>query len=228
MRLFLNWILWIIKWPLALLMFSLLIPSFLCATFMVTQLVHSQALLLFGVPLAGVCIFWILFLRGKGTSSFAIFEHEITHMLFALLTFHKPVSLEVHHNKGGAFGYQGEGNWLISLAPYFFPTFPFLVMLSTLLYSFMNQPVPNAFLIILGVTTGYHICTTISSLHPHQTDFKKAGFLFTLLFLPTANLMCYGLLLSFAIYNWNGLELFVDLLTNEGVLFLQDLFRLFS
>ena len=101
-------------------------------------------------------------------------------------------------------------------------------MLSTLLYSFMNQSVPDAFLMILGLTTGYHICTTIASLHPHQTDFKQAGFLFTLLFLPTANLICYGLLLSFAIYSWSGLGLFMNLLTNEGVSFLQDLFRLFS
>ena len=228
MRLILNWILWIVKWPLALLMLGLIIPAFLCVVFMITQLVQSPALLLFGIPLAATCLFWLFFLRNSGTSSFAIFEHEITHMLFALLTFHKPVSLEVHRNKGGFFGYQGEGNWLIALAPYFFPTFPVLIMLATLLYSFMNQTVPDALLILLGFTTGYHICTTIASLHPHQTDFQQAGFLFTLLFLPAANLICYGILFTFAVFGWQGLSLFMQLLTNESVSFFRDLLQLFS
>lgn len=228
MRLILNWILWIMKWPLALLMLALFIPSFLCVAFMVAQLVQSPALLLFGIPLVSTCLFWVFFLRNTGTSSFAIFEHEITHMLFALLTFHKPVSLEVHRNKGGSFGYQGEGNWLISLAPYFFPTFPLLIMLGTLLYSFTNQPVPDVFLIILGFATGYHICTIIASLHPQQTDFKQAGFLFTLLFLPAANLICYGIIFSFTVFGWRGISLFQKLLTNESISFFNDLLQLFS
>lgn len=228
MRLFLNWILWLIKWPLALLMLALFIPSFLCVAFMMTQLVQSPALMLFALPVIAVCLFWALFLRASGTSAFAIFEHEITHMLFALLTFHKPVSLEVHRNKGGSFGYQGEGNWLISLAPYFFPVFPFLIMLASLLYIYMGQTIPNFLFVLFGLMTGYHICTTIVSIHPQQTDFKQAGFLFSILFLPTANLICYGFLIAFAIYGWHGFSFFAQLLVNEGNSFLKNLLDLIS
>lgn len=223
MQSLINWILKIIKWPIALFMLAILLPSVFCLILFVKLLIQSEMLSLFFFPLLAFCAFWVLFLRGKGTSFFAIFEHEITHMLFAVLTFHKPVSLEVHHHKGGSFNYQGKGNWLICLAPYFFPTFPVIVMLGSILYPFMNTSIPNGIFVVLGLATGYHICTTIASIHPKQTDFKEAGFLFSILFLPTANILCYGLIAAFALYQWNGLILFANTLNESAITFMNEI-----
>ncbi len=227
MQSFLNWILFLIKWPMAFLMVILLLPAVLSLIGIIHVFIESPMVILFLIPLCSVCLLWMLFLRGKGTSFLAIFEHEITHMFIALITFNKPVSLTVHHNKGGQFEYQGKGNWLISLAPYFFPTFPLIIMLGSSLYSFMNQPIPGGLFVVLGLATGYHICTTIASIHPKQTDFKQAGFLFTLLFLPAANVICYGLILSFVAQGWSGFRFFLNLLAQTSVLMFDNKIPLF-
>jgi len=43
---------------------------------------------------------------------------------------------------------------------------------------------------LLGFSIFYHFVSTKHELHRQQTDLIKAGFLFTLLFLPGANLFC--------------------------------------
>ena len=48
------------------------------------------------------------------------FEHELTHILFALLTFHPVSGMNVNDYGGGNMTFRGKGNWLIALAPYFF------------------------------------------------------------------------------------------------------------
>ena len=142
-------------------------------------------------------------------------EHELTHMLFALLTFHPPVSLDVNQNKGGYFAFKGKGNWLIAIAPYFFPTFGFVVMLASIAYIVMGEKIPDMYWSVLGVMVGYHLASTILEIHPKQTDFKVAGYLFTLLFLPGANLIIYGILLSFASLGWKGVDVYFNVLNHQ-------------
>ena len=60
-------------------------------------------------------------------------------MLAAILTFHKPKGMSIEQDKGGSFTYEGKGNWLITIAPYFFPTFPLIWMLSSLFLGQKNN-----------------------------------------------------------------------------------------
>ena len=54
--------------------------------------------------------------------SMQILAHEFTHIFFALITFHKVVHIHLNMDEsGGAMGFKGKGNWLIVVAPYFFP-----------------------------------------------------------------------------------------------------------
>lgn len=53
-------------------------------------------------------------------TSMQIIAHELTHSFFAVLTFHKVKHIRIEEdNSGGSMGFEGEGNWLIIIAPYF-------------------------------------------------------------------------------------------------------------
>lgn len=217
-----NLILALLKWPIALMMLLMIVPAFMTIVSFCMNLITPHFLIWFGVPFIIMCVFW-LFVPSMGGSFLAIMEHELTHMLFALLTFHKPMDLDVSQDKGGHFSFMGKGNWLIAIAPYFFPTFAFFVMLSSLIYMFMDQPIPDVYWSVFGVMVGYHLASTILQIHPKQTDFKAAGYLFSIAFLPGANLIVYGLLLAFACLGWKGLPLFMNGLIYNTAVFIHKL-----
>ncbi len=220
-----NWFLAMIKWPLALLMVLMIVPAALSISHVLTTHLSQYIILWFALPfiVTSVGFFMLPFLSG---SFLAIMEHELTHMLFAVLTGHKPVDLEVNQNKGGYFSFQGQGNWLIALAPYFFPTFAFVVMLASLAYMGLDKPLPDVYWAVFGVMCGYHLASTILEIHPQQTDFKMAGYLFTILFLPGVNLVMYGLLVSYACLGWQGLPVFMNNLYHQTNVFIGQLLQL--
>ncbi|MBR5130270.1 MAG: M50 family metallopeptidase [Alphaproteobacteria bacterium] len=217
-----NGFLSLIKWPIAFLMILMIMPAIQSIEVVISQGVNAYVMLWFALPfvVTSIAFFMLPFLSG---SFLAIMEHELTHMLFAILTGHKPVDLEVNQNKGGYLAFQGEGNWLIALAPYFFPTFAVVVMLSSLVYMGMGKPLPDLYWAIFGTMCGYHLVSTILEIHPQQTDFKSAGYIFTIAFLPGINLIVYGLLLAYACAGWSGIPSFMSLLMQHTIEFIGRL-----
>ncbi len=134
---------------------------------------------------------WALFRRRFMGSYLSTFEHEFTHAIFAWLTLHRVVGLSVTWRRGGSCTFEGAGggNWLIAIAPYWFPTL--VVPALGLLYVSADQSLPQLHALV-GVTTAYHVLSTWTETHSQQPDFQHSGKLFALLFLPTANLMVYG------------------------------------
>lgn len=208
-----------VKWPLALLMLLLVIPAFKTDMLILQDGVNRMVLTWFFLPMLAMIVAWFT-VPGFYGSFLSIFEHEATHMLFAVLTFHSPRNIEINQGGGGSFSFRGRGNWLIALAPYFFPTFAVLVMAASLLYAWTGEPLPNQYWAVFGVMTGYHIASTLLEIHPKQTDFKVAGYVFSLLFLPGANLISYGILLSFACYGPVGIGRFIRSLIDQTSLFI--------
>ena len=122
-------------------------------------------------------------------------EHESTHALFAILCWHRIVGFRASLGRGGHVRFTGRGNWLIAVAPYFFPTAALLLFLVAYFLPFPGLPWQS---FLLGVALGYHIVSTIRETHHDQTDFKQLGMLFCWLFLPAANMAVVGLLIAFA------------------------------
>lgn len=92
-------------------------------------------------------------------TSMQIVAHELTHAFFALITFHKVKHIRVEaDDSGGSMGFEGEGNWLIIIAPYFFPLFGFFYML---FISVWTSFAPMNLILngILGYFLGYHMDT---------------------------------------------------------------------
>lgn len=118
------------------------------------------------------------------------FEHELTHLLFGLLFFKRPHSFVVTRHGGGYVELSG-GNFLITLAPYFFPTVSYCLLPFAFFVPPKFQPV---FLAIMGASIAFHMISTWGELHWRQTDLREAGFMLSLIFLPLANLIFYGAL----------------------------------
>ncbi len=160
------------------------------------------------LPFAAGCILWgLLWRRWLGNSRFGKFlvtlEHESTHAMFAMLTLHRIVGFRASLGRGGEVRFLGRGNWLITVAPYFFPTAALLLFLLAYVMPFPLLPWQS---FLLGVALSYHVLSTLRETHRDQTDIQQLGTTFCWLFLPAANLAVVGLLISFAHAGSEGLS----------------------
>ena len=194
-NLFDSWLSFL-KWPVGI-VFVLWLPNVALALVrVVTTIIFDMSPML---PFLGGAIFWGIlwwaFLRRTRYTFFLTLEHELTHAIFAWLTFHKVTDLRVTLTRGGQISHQGVGNWLIALAPYFWPTLSLVLMLIVWLLPAPTHAVGEA---LIGMSFAWHVTSTIRETHPKQTDIAKAGKLFSLMFLPAANMLTIGSLLAFA------------------------------
>lgn len=152
----------------------------------------------------GFTFLWRRWLHKSRWGSFLItLEHESTHAIFALLTWHSIVGFRASLGQGGEVRFAGTGNWLIIAAPYFFPTAAILLFLLAFFLPFAGLPWQS---LLLGVALAYHLISTYRETHRDQSDLKDLGKLFCWLFLPAANLMVTGLLIAFSYSGSDGIS----------------------
>ncbi|MEM7474516.1 MAG: M50 family metallopeptidase [Planctomycetota bacterium] len=192
-----DYVISFLKWPAAWL--AAILTPFLAWAFLnlVARVVTSPLAI---VPFAGGTFFFIILWRKwLGASRYGRFlitlEHESTHALFALITWHRIVGFRASLGRGGEVRFTGKGNWLITAAPYFFPTAALLLFVIAYIMPFPGLPWQS---FLLGVALGYHIISTYKETHRDQSDLKDLGSTFCWMFLPAANLAVVGLLMSFA------------------------------
>lgn len=171
--------------------------------------------LTFAVGFAAFLIFWRIFKRKLQV--ICTFEHEITHLLFGLLFLKIPKGFKVTMHEGGHIKLSGS-NFLIYLAPYFFPTVSYII----LLFLFFIPPAYySIFYGILGASLAFHLVSTWSELHLKQTDLQKSGMIFSFIFLPVANLIFYGALIVLIFGKPNDFLNFWKIGANESFNFLS-------
>lgn len=190
----------LLKWPVAILSLIALPGSALAMWDLLWQIVFAPGPL--GPFLVGVILYaaaWYSMFRRPIFGTFlSTLEHELTHALFALLTLHPVTTVKATWRHGGHMMFRGEGNWLITISPYFFPTASLaLVGLAALLPEPLRVWTDG----LLGASMAYHVTSTLRETHGGQSDLAKVGLLFAVLFLPTANILSVGAVLSFA---WGG------------------------
>ena len=119
-------------------------------------------------------VLWRRWLRLSRIGRFLItVEHESTHALFALLTGHRILSFHASMGKGGQVRFEGGGNWLIVVAPYFFPTAALLTFV--LAYLLPLQWLLPWSRLLLGAALAYHVVSTYRETHKDQTDIQQLG-----------------------------------------------------
>ncbi len=225
LQIFLDSLIDLLKWPAAALMLLLTYPAFEALKIYIASYTHMADLLAFGAGMAAYAAVFFVIMRGEH-SFLSTAEHELTHLLFAVLTFHKPVDLDIGtRSNGGYVAFKGKGNWLITITPYFFPLFAVILMF---LFPFFKgtRSMATSFDAVFGFFVCYHFLSVFQELHPQQTDLHKAGPAFCLCFLPGANLITAGLLLGFANMQGKGMTTFINLLYRRAISSYDALLRL--
>ena len=213
MRVLVDRFIELLKWPVALYML-LSLPAYIQSLYYF-KFTNLQYVALFG----GFFLFFISrsMMDSSVKSNMEIVAHEMTHAFFALLTLHKVTGIRVEgDNSGGNMSFEGEGNWLIVIAPYFFPLFGFFYMIA---FSVYTHFAPSNLILngILGFFIGYHLDTVGSQIHEKQTDLPKVSYMFCAMFLPAANLWAVGSMLAFNTRGWAGVSLYLDLINYLNV-----------
>jgi len=206
----------VIKWPVAVVAL-LLLPGTGWALYDLVRTVSDQGKLYlpFVGGFAAYFAAWHLVLKHPAWGSMiSTFEHELTHAVFAWATLHPVIDFKTTWRSGGHIRYRGEGNWLISIAPYFFPTAAVAVAIALVWIPDRWLTWTNA---ILGVTVAYHMTSTWVETHRDQPDLHKTTFLFAWMFLPGANLLCYGVVVAFALGGADATGDFVHLVYTRSV-----------
>ena len=116
-----------------------------------------------------------------------VFGHELTHAIWGLLFGAVPSRLRVSES-GGSVNLT-KSNMLITLAPYFFPFYTFVVVVVAIITYAFIRPLPRLplWMFMVGFTWAFHVIFTIETLAQRQPDVKLYGRIFSWVFIFLAN-----------------------------------------
>ena len=178
----------ILKWPVALIALVGL-PGIAVACWNRLSASFSEAYLPFWVGVGAMLVLWGLLLRkAKWARFLTTIEHEALHAIVGFISFIPIRELKVNEDGSGHVVFTPPTNWLMLLAPYFIPLT--LAIYAALVFALELDPSIEA--AVLGAIFGLEWAGNVREIHPNQTDFRQAGWVFTLLFLPSAILLSYG------------------------------------
>jgi hypothetical protein len=184
----LNLVFKILKWPVAIIAVIGLPGMFktCCARLMAS---FDAQYLPFWLGVGGMLLLWSLLLRKARWARFiTTIEHEALHAIVGFISFIPIRELKVNEDGSGHVIFTPPSNWLMLLAPYFVPLT--LAIYAALVFALKLDPVVQS--IVLGAIFGLEWAGNVREIHPKQTDFRQAGWVFTVLFLPSAILLSYG------------------------------------
>jgi hypothetical protein len=147
------------------------------------------------VFVAGAAIWLVVFLILPKPMWVYVVGHELTHAVWVWLCGGRVTQFKVS-SKGGHV-LVTKNNFLISLAPYFFPLYVVLVVLVFVgghwLWDWSGYQV--AFHLLLGSAYSFHVTLTIYILRTRQSDITQNGYLFSacIIFLGNILVMMIGL-----------------------------------
>ena len=160
--------------------------------------------------LLGMIFFIILHLiLANKLQYFSTFEHELTHNIWALFFFKKPRGFHVNTDGSGLFEWSGSTGLLskvfILLSPYFFPTITmFLIILSLII----KDEFISIYFLVIGLSFGYHIVSSIKEMHLGQTDITENGYFTSFNIIILMSLIMNGLVISFINNGLKGISEF--------------------
>jgi len=133
-----------------------------------------------GLALAGGFVLWeVIFLTLTRPVRAYVLGHELTHALWGAMMGARVLSIKVSKESGSVS--LSRSNMFITLAPYFFPFYTFLVLLAYYALSiFLDVTRWNLlWLGLVGFTWGFHLTFTITTLLQKQSDIRAYSHLFS-------------------------------------------------
>jgi len=144
---------------------------------------------------AGGCILYIIthFVFKKPILSYVV-GHELTHALFAVL-FGGSVKAFHASEKGGQVQIT-TSNFVITLAPYFFPLYTFFALVGYWLARAADaQLLEPWFVLLAGAAFAFHVLLTLIFLQADQKDIKEHGAFFSYPLIILFNILLTALLI---------------------------------
>jgi len=144
--------------------------------------------------LAGGSALWLLlfFTLPRPVRTY-VFAHELTHALWGWLMGARVSGLKVARDRGSVK--LSRTNFLITLAPYFFPLYTILVIGAYYALSIFVE-VERCdlwWLGMIGLTWGFHFTFTVTTLLQQQSDVREYGRLFSYTVIYVLNVLGIGL-----------------------------------
>jgi hypothetical protein len=140
-----------------------------------------------------------------------VFGHELTHALFAML-FGGAVKSFRASERGGQVTVT-KSNFVITLAPYFFPLYTAVTLLLYLAFG-QSQGASGALIFFAGVTFAFHLMLTTIFLQEDQKDIREHGAFFSFPLIYLFNVLFAALLVHLLLEKKNG---FLDFL-GDGII----------
>jgi hypothetical protein len=137
--------------------------------------------------LAGMAAFALCWTTISHPVRMYVLGHELTHALWGLMFGARPSDVRVSESGGSVK--LTKSNFLITLAPYFFPFYTFVVILVALVtYAFL-RPLPflPLWMFLIGFTWAFHFLFTLETLTQRQPDVKLYGRVFSWVFIYLVN-----------------------------------------
>jgi hypothetical protein len=137
--------------------------------------------------LGGVAAFALCWIAVSHPVRAYVLGHELTHAIWGLMFGARPSDLRVGQNGGSVK--LTKSNLLITLAPYFFPFYTFLVIIAALITCAFLRPLPclPLWMFLIGFTWAFHLLFTIETLTRRQPDIKLYGRMFSWVFIFLVN-----------------------------------------
>jgi hypothetical protein len=148
------------------------------------------------IPFLGGAACWIVvfFLMPKPMWIY-VFGHELTHALWTWLFGGQVKRMKV--TSSGGHVVISKTNFLITLAPYFFPLYAALMIgifaIGHLIWNWHSYLV--YFHLLVGAAYAFHVTLTFHTLQTRQTDITSQGYLFSavIIFLGNTSILLFGI-----------------------------------
>ena len=137
--------------------------------------------------LGGIAAFALAWFALSHPVRMYVLGHELTHALWGLLFGARPSDVRVSASGGSVK--LTKSNMLITLAPYFFPFYTFIVIVVALITYAFFKPLPYLplWLFLVGFTWAFHVLFTLETLGQRQPDVKLYGRIFSWTFIFLVN-----------------------------------------
>ena len=144
--------------------------------------------------LLGGFLFWtVLFFALPRPTRTYVLGHELTHAFWGLLMGARVSKLRVNARGGSVT--LSKSNFIITLAPYFFPFYTMFVLVAYAAVQFVHPgSIYEPFwLALVGLTWSFHLTFTLQALSIHQPDIAEHGRLFSYAVIVILNAIGVGL-----------------------------------
>lgn len=151
----------------------------------------------FWVPFCfGILGFAILFFWVPKPVWLYVVGHELTHALWVVLFGGKVQKIKATSRGGHVI--VSKSNFIIALAPYFFPLYSCVLIAGFGLARLFIEwsLLPALFYVLLGFTVGFHFLMNLEVLKIRQPDWAEHGFFFSGVVVVLGNVLVFGFALS--------------------------------